>query len=217
MRSRRPADARIDGPISAHEGPLSDHRSSWGQGRGQRRAGGWSLWRRCVAEAAGAQPCPRWWFEWGDVKWLASLICVAGVALVLAAPAQARPAFGVVSQAPLAEADFANMESGGVETLRFLIRWRQVEPEPGVYDLLERRRRRCRRPGPRDSPSADGLRLAGVDRRAREPPAARRRRARLARLGCGSSCTALARFARYPARSARLADLERAQLRRLLG
>ena len=49
-------------------------------------------------------------------------------------PAHARPAFGVVNQGTLAPADFDRMEAGGVQTLRFLVRWGVVQPQPGVYD-----------------------------------------------------------------------------------
>jgi hypothetical protein len=49
--------------------------------------------------------------------------------------AEARPpAAGVVTQAPLAGRDFKRMQRGGVETLRFILRWRAVEPARGVYD-----------------------------------------------------------------------------------
>jgi hypothetical protein len=66
----------------------------------------------------------------------------AGLALVLttlalaplAAGADAELKHGVVSQAPLAPKDFARMDRGGVETLRFLVRWRLVEPSAGGYD-----------------------------------------------------------------------------------
>jgi hypothetical protein len=63
---------------------------------------------------------------------LVGLICAS--ALLVAAPAQARPAFGVVNQGILGEQDFQRMENGGVDTLRFLIRWQVVEPQPGEYD-----------------------------------------------------------------------------------
>ena len=58
------------------------------------------------------------------------------VALLLVTPelAQARPVPGVVTQTVLDDRDFARMERGGVETLRLLIRWREVEPEPGRLD-----------------------------------------------------------------------------------
>ena len=58
------------------------------------------------------------------------------VALLLVAPgvAQAQPAPGVVTQTLLDDRDFTRMHRGGVETLRFLIRWREVEPEPGRLD-----------------------------------------------------------------------------------
>ncbi len=60
---------------------------------------------------------------------------------VLALPAGAgdatageRPIPGVVTQTPLDERDFARMERGGVQTLRFLIRRKLVEPVRGEYD-----------------------------------------------------------------------------------
>jgi len=58
------------------------------------------------------------------------------IALLVVAPgiAEARPAPGVVTQAPLGERDFARMERAGVETVRFLVRWREVEPERGRLD-----------------------------------------------------------------------------------
>ena len=65
------------------------------------------------------------------------IVLVLGlVALLLVTPelAQARPVPGVVTQTVLDDRDFARMERGGVETLRFLIRWREVEPEPGRLD-----------------------------------------------------------------------------------
>jgi len=65
---------------------------------------------------------------------LAILIGVAGIALLAAEPAQARPTFGVVNQGLLGAADFERMEEGGVQTLRFLVRWGLVQPEPGVHD-----------------------------------------------------------------------------------
>jgi polysaccharide biosynthesis protein PslG len=54
--------------------------------------------------------------------------------LLVTSVAQARPVPGVVTQTVLDDRDFARMEQGGVETLRFLIRWREVEPEPGRLD-----------------------------------------------------------------------------------
>ena len=69
-----------------------------------------------------------------SVKRLTILLCILALALVSAAPAHAAPAYGVVNQGILSEADFERMERGGVETLRFLIRWRAVEPTPGTYD-----------------------------------------------------------------------------------
>jgi len=48
------------------------------------------------------------------------------------AHAGARP--GVVSQGPLSARDFDRMRRGGVQTLRFLLRWQAVEAEQGVYD-----------------------------------------------------------------------------------
>jgi hypothetical protein len=44
------------------------------------------------------------------------------------------PVPGVVTQTTLDESDFARMERGGVETLRFLIRRQLVEPARGDYD-----------------------------------------------------------------------------------
>jgi hypothetical protein len=66
-----------------------------------------------------------------------SLACVglgllAGTAC--AGTAGARPEFGVVTQAAVGETDFARMERGGVETLRFLLRRSLVEPSRGEYD-----------------------------------------------------------------------------------
>ena len=65
------------------------------------------------------------------------IVSVLGlVALLLVTPevAEARPVPGVVTQILLDDRDFARMERGGVETLRFLIRWRELEPEPGRLD-----------------------------------------------------------------------------------
>jgi GH35 family endo-1,4-beta-xylanase len=78
----------------------------------------------------------------GHVKRFAALPAVVALAAAVAAialgaaaaPAQARPAFGVVNQGILGDSDFARMEHGGVRTLRFLIRWEVVEPQPGQYD-----------------------------------------------------------------------------------
>ena len=67
-----------------------------------------------------------------SVKRLAILVCT--FALLAGADAEARPDYGVVNQGILSEAEFDRMERGGVETLRFLIRWREVEPTPGAYD-----------------------------------------------------------------------------------
>jgi hypothetical protein len=60
--------------------------------------------------------------------------CLAIGLLAGAGPAHARPAFGVVNQGVLGPADFDRMAHGGVRTLRFLIRWAVVQPEPGRYD-----------------------------------------------------------------------------------
>jgi hypothetical protein len=68
-----------------------------------------------------------------SMKRLVILICAVAV-VASAAPAAASPRFGVVNQGLLSEADFQNMDDGGVETLRFLVRWEVVEPEPGQYD-----------------------------------------------------------------------------------
>ncbi len=69
------------------------------------------------------------------MKRVAILICSTAAALgIAAAPATAAPSYGVVNQGILGDTDFERMEQGGVETLRFLIRWRQVEPTPGAYD-----------------------------------------------------------------------------------
>jgi hypothetical protein len=64
---------------------------------------------------------------------------LAGVAVVAlasgsVAAAAEHPAAGVVSQGDLAERDFARMDRGGVETLRFLLRRALVEPAAGAYD-----------------------------------------------------------------------------------
>jgi hypothetical protein len=61
---------------------------------------------------------------------------VALLLAVLAAPASAHagPRPGVVTQGALDERDFARMERAGVETLRFVLRWREVAPERGRFD-----------------------------------------------------------------------------------
>ena len=48
--------------------------------------------------------------------------------------APAKPAYGVVNQAILAEHEFDRMERGGVQTLRILIRRSWTEPARGQYD-----------------------------------------------------------------------------------
>ena len=53
--------------------------------------------------------------------------------LALTDVSHARMRSGVVTQGPLTKGDFTQMERGGVETLRFLIRWRVVEPDQGIY------------------------------------------------------------------------------------
>jgi hypothetical protein len=65
---------------------------------------------------------------------LVAILVVAGVAGAVAAPAQARPEFGVVSQDVLSARDFERMGKGGVETLRFVLHRRAVETGPGAYD-----------------------------------------------------------------------------------
>ena len=99
---------------------------------------------------------------------------LCGRGRVLAAPAAASPRFGVVNQGLLSEADFQNMDDGGVQTLRFLVRWQVVEPEPGAYDWsrIDSVVAGAQAHGIKLLPCA--LRLAGLDRRQREPRAARR-------------------------------------------
>jgi hypothetical protein len=66
---------------------------------------------------------------------LCGLLALLATALAAAPmPASAEPTPGVVTQGPLAPRDFSRMDRGGVETLRFLIRWRVVEPTAGAYD-----------------------------------------------------------------------------------
>ena len=60
------------------------------------------------------------------------LLILAG--LLFPPAAAGAPAFGVVSQAHLAPAEFETMGEGGVKTLRFLVSWRSIEPEPNSYD-----------------------------------------------------------------------------------
>ncbi len=67
-------------------------------------------------------------------KPIAVVMAALALVAVAAAPAAARPAFGVVSQAPLTDRDFARMDRGGVQTLRFVLRRRLVEPARGSYD-----------------------------------------------------------------------------------
>ena len=83
---------------------------------------------------ANPQPRPGARFE-STVKRLAILICCGAIGFMAATgPAHARPAFGVVNQGTLEPADFDRMEAGGVQTLRFLVRWGVVQPQPGAYD-----------------------------------------------------------------------------------
>jgi polysaccharide biosynthesis protein PslG len=63
------------------------------------------------------------------------VLAVATAILATAGTAAAAPPTpGVVTQAPLAERDFARMEHGGVQALRFQLRWPEVEPAEGAYD-----------------------------------------------------------------------------------
>jgi Beta-galactosidase len=64
---------------------------------------------------------------------LLGAVCI----LVGSVVAEARPTPGVVSQGPLGERDFARMDRGGVQRLRFLVRWSQVEPQRGAFDWSE--------------------------------------------------------------------------------
>lgn len=68
-------------------------------------------------------------------RFVARLAAVVACGLVaLAAVSEARTRSGVVTQAPLTSRDFNRMDRGDVETLRFLIRWRVVEPVKGSYE-----------------------------------------------------------------------------------
>jgi hypothetical protein len=62
------------------------------------------------------------------------VLCLVGLFVAAPGVAGAQPAPGVVTQTLLDDRDFARMQRGGVETLRFLIRWREVEPERGRPD-----------------------------------------------------------------------------------
>ena len=60
---------------------------------------------------------------------------LAALAVTLApAPAGAAVSLGVVPQDPPAEADFALMKQGGVETVRFQVTWSSIETSPGVFN-----------------------------------------------------------------------------------
>jgi Beta-galactosidase/Glycosyl hydrolase catalytic core len=67
--------------------------------------------------------------------WVSTSALVAiAVGGVCAGGAEAQVRYGVVTQAPLEQRDFERMNRGGVDTLRFLLRWSWVEPERGEYE-----------------------------------------------------------------------------------
>ena len=62
----------------------------------------------------------------------------AALALCAAGPSAARgaePVPGVVAASPPTAADIATIERGGGDEVRFLVLWRTIEPEPGIYDF----------------------------------------------------------------------------------
>jgi len=61
-------------------------------------------------------------------------IILLAAALSMASEVEAKPRYGVVTQDHLGQRDFERMQRGGVDTLRFLLRWSWVEPSPGQYD-----------------------------------------------------------------------------------